>query len=128
MPRQAPELMIALAERRPGTTIARWLYGELRGAILDGRLRRGARLPATRDLAARYAISRGVVVEVSARLREEGYVASRVGAGTTVRLQVSEDLLARAPRPARAQRSTTARATAAVTATRSQSVPPRARP
>jgi len=114
MPRQAPELMIALAERRPGTTIARWLYGELRTAILDGRLRRGARLPATRDLAGRYGISRGVVVGVFEQLREEGYVTSRVGAGTKVRLQVSEDLHAR--------RSATA------TAARSQPVPPRARP
>jgi GntR family transcriptional regulator/MocR family aminotransferase len=110
MPRQASELMIALAARRPGTTIARWLYGELRAAILDGRLLRGARLPATRDLATRYAISRGVVVGVFEQLREEGYIASRVGAGTTVRLQLSEDLLARAdrsdsaPRPGQSDR------------------------
>jgi len=62
MARQAPELPLALGHRRPGTTIARWLYSELRAAILDGRLRRGARLPATRDLAARYAISRGVEI------------------------------------------------------------------
>jgi len=114
MARQAPELVIALGHRRPGTTIARWLYGELRAAILDGRLRRGARLPATRDLAARYAISRGVVVAAYEQLREEGYLASRVGAGTTVRLQVAEDLLAQAPRR---------RAPA-----RSQPAPPRARP
>jgi len=97
MTRQAPELMIALGARKPGMTIARWLYGELRGAILDGRLHRGARLPATRDLASRYRISRGVVVEVFEQLRDEGYLSSMVGAGTTVRLDVSEDPLARLP-------------------------------
>ncbi len=114
MPRQAPELTIALADRRPGTTIGSWLYDELRAAILGGRLPRGTRLPATRDLAARHGISRGVVVGVFEQLCDEGYVASRVGAGTTVRMQVSEDFLAAAERRARPARS--------------QPAPPRARP
>lgn len=104
MPRQAPELSIALAARRPGTTIARWLYSELRAAILDGRLPRGARLPPTRELAVRYRISRGVVVGAFELLREEGYITSRVGAGTTVRLEVAEDLLAKRIGPPRLAR------------------------
>src|SRR5689334_4736743 len=117
MSRRAPELTLALAHRPPGTTIARWLYGELRGAILDGRLPRGARLPATRDLASHYGISRGVVVGVFEKLREEGYIASRVGAGTRVHVQIPEDLLPVAQRRGKEPRPA-----------RSQPAPPRARP
>ncbi|HEU4537350.1 MAG TPA: winged helix-turn-helix domain-containing protein, partial [Polyangiaceae bacterium] len=94
MPRRAPELAVVLGRRPPGVTLADWLYGELRSAILDGRLARGARLPATRDLSARYGISRGVVIGAFEQLREEGYVTSRVGAGTVVRARVPEDYLA----------------------------------
>src|SRR5262245_37150353 len=43
-----PEL--ALGPRPPNTTLTRWLYDELRRAMLTGRLKRGTRLPATRDL------------------------------------------------------------------------------
>jgi hypothetical protein len=43
-----PEL--ALCPRPPETTLTRWLHDELRGAMLMGRLRRGMRLPAIRDV------------------------------------------------------------------------------
>jgi GntR family transcriptional regulator/MocR family aminotransferase len=56
----------------------------LRGAIADGRLHAGAPLPATRVLAGDLGISRGVVVEAYLRLREEGLVSARPGAGTRV--------------------------------------------
>ncbi|OLT19285.1 hypothetical protein BJF79_47945 [Actinomadura sp. CNU-125] len=42
---------------------AEWLAGRLRDAIADGRLPVGARLPATRTLAADLRLSRGVVTE-----------------------------------------------------------------
>ena len=71
MPRQAPAFDLVLGKRARGATLAGWLYDELRAAILDGRLTRGARLPATRDLAARYGVSRGVVVGTFERLSEE---------------------------------------------------------
>ena len=99
MPRRAPDLTLALDKRRSGSTITGWLYGELRAAILSGRLPRGARLPATRDLAARHDVSRGIVVSVFEQLCEEGYVTGRVGAGTTVCATLPEDLLARAQAP-----------------------------
>src|SRR5215831_11648266 len=53
-------------------------------AILDGRLRPGTRLPATRDFARQYDVSRGVVVDVFEQLSLDGYVSSHVGAGTWV--------------------------------------------
>jgi GntR family transcriptional regulator/MocR family aminotransferase len=61
-----------------------WLRDALRAAILDGRLASGARLPATRTLAAELGVSRGVVVEAYQRLADEGLVGARTGAGTVV--------------------------------------------
>jgi GntR family transcriptional regulator/MocR family aminotransferase len=71
----------------------KWLYEELRSAILDARLRRGTRLPSTRDLAVRYGVARGTVVSVFEQLRAEGYLVGKVGAGTYVNSQLPEDLL-----------------------------------
>jgi GntR family transcriptional regulator/MocR family aminotransferase len=86
--------MLSLPSRKPGTTITQWLYEELRRAMLDGRLRRGASLPTTRSLAAEYGISRRIVVEVFERLRDEGYLHARVGVGTRVSENLPEDHLA----------------------------------
>ncbi len=60
------------------------LYAALRAAILDGRLRAGARLPSSRDLASQLDVSRGTVVTVFEQLLSEGYLVARVGAGTEV--------------------------------------------
>jgi GntR family transcriptional regulator / MocR family aminotransferase len=100
MPRRAPEPALILGKRSPRASIGGWLYDELRAAILGGTLPRGARLPATRDLAQRQGVSRGVVVAVFEQLRDEGYLTSRVGAGTTVRPRVPEDYLIGGERPA----------------------------
>lgn len=75
---------LSLHRRSAGQTLANWLYGELRGAILEGRLKAGARLPASRDFARRYRVSRGTVVSAFERLHDEGYLLSRVGIGTWV--------------------------------------------
>ena len=60
----------------------RWLYTELRSAIIDGRLKSGARLPSTRNLAAQYGLARGTVVAAFQQLQAEGFVSSEVSAGT----------------------------------------------
>lgn len=62
----------------------RWLYSELRSAIIDGRLKSGARLPSTRNLAAQYGFARGTVVAAFQQLQAEGFVSSEVSAGTFV--------------------------------------------
>ncbi|HZE38645.1 MAG TPA: PLP-dependent aminotransferase family protein, partial [Stackebrandtia sp.] len=61
------------------------IYQQLQAAILDGRLAEGARLPATRELAERLGVSRNTVAAAYERLRAEGFVSGRVGAGTYVR-------------------------------------------
>jgi GntR family transcriptional repressor for pyruvate dehydrogenase complex len=60
-------------------------YHSLRGRILDGSYALGSRLPAEARLCGEFGISRPVVREALARLRVEGLVESRQGAGTFVR-------------------------------------------
>jgi GntR family transcriptional regulator/MocR family aminotransferase len=75
---------LTLNLRQPQQTLTSWLYAELRAAILEGRLTPGARLPASRDFASQYGLSRGTVVSVFERLQGEGYISSRVGVGTCI--------------------------------------------
>lgn len=84
MPKDTSSLDLTLGERPPEFTLTAWLREELRRAILDGRLKPATRLPATRDFARQYGISRGTVVTVFEQLQAEGYLAGRVGAGTRV--------------------------------------------
>src|SRR5947207_14333485 len=61
-----------------------WLADAIRAAIMDGRLRTGTPLPATRLLAGDLGVSRGVIVEAYQRLADEGLVSGRPGTGTRV--------------------------------------------
>ena len=71
----------------------RWLCEQLRAAILEGRLHPGARLPATRDLAVSYKLSRATIVTAFEQLKSEGYVEGRTGSGTYVNKVLPEQLL-----------------------------------
>lgn len=82
-----------LPVRDPETPAYRWLYSALRTEILEGRLRPGARLPGTRDLARQYGLSRGTIVTAFEQLKAEGYVDGSVGSGTYVSKVLPEDLL-----------------------------------
>ncbi|HEU5352339.1 MAG TPA: PLP-dependent aminotransferase family protein [Terracidiphilus sp.] len=101
MPKTISSFELTLKSRSRHQTLTRWLYGELRSAILEGRLAAGARLPASRDFADQYGLSRGTVVSVLERLQAEGYISSRVGLGTWVNR-------VEAPRPARQSTATPA--------------------
>jgi GntR family transcriptional regulator/MocR family aminotransferase len=74
-----------------GAKLHQWLYEQIRAAILDGRLKRGAKLPPTRDLAAHYGLSRGTAVAAFDLLKSEGYLEGRMGAGTYVNMLLPED-------------------------------------
>ncbi|WP_064314965.1 PLP-dependent aminotransferase family protein [Cellulosimicrobium sp. I38E] len=76
----ALDLHLALSPTRP----ARSLQDALRTAVLDGRLVAGTRLPAARALAADLGVARGTVADAYAQLAAEGWLESRVGAGTWV--------------------------------------------
>jgi len=84
MPKSVSSSEIALGDRPKQIQLSRWLYRQLRQAILDGRLKPGARLPASRDLAKHNKLSRGTVVAVFEQLQSEGFLSSKVGAGTWV--------------------------------------------
>ena len=99
MPKTISTFEFTLNSRPQNQTLTRWLYGELRLAILQRRLRPGTRLPASRDFASQYGMSRGTVVSVLERLQAEGYVSCRVGLGTWI-----NDIAA--PRPPRQTTST----------------------
>jgi len=93
MPRQATTLPLSLPAAPPGTPLYRWFYEELRSAILAGRLKPGARLPATRDLARQYRLSRSTAVTAFEQLEAEGYVEGKVGAGSFVSQVLPDELL-----------------------------------
>ena len=104
MPKYPPHFALPLPPREPGAPAGRWLYAALRGAILGGRLRPGARLPATRELARQQGLARGTIVGAFEQLRAEGYVEAIVGSGSYVTRVVPDRLLevgarARVPSP-----------------------------
>ncbi len=55
------------------------VYRTLRAAVLDGTLPPRVRLPSTRQAAADYGVSRGMLEEVFAQLTEEGFLERAVG-------------------------------------------------
>ena len=103
--RETPPLPVDLSGIRldPAGGLSRQLYRALRERILDGRLARRARLPASRDLAALLGISRNTVTRAFDQLYAEGYIEGRVGAGTFVadlrEASAPEPALASGPEP-----------------------------
>lgn len=88
--KNAPTLDLPLAIRPTGARLPQWLYQQLRDAILSGRLRRGSRLPSTREFARQHQISRGTVITAFEQLTAEGYISSVVGSGTFVNVKTPE--------------------------------------
>jgi GntR family transcriptional regulator/MocR family aminotransferase len=93
MAKRAATFELALPPRDPRISAYRWLYSALRSAILEGRLHPGTRLPATRDLATQYRLSRGTIVNSVEQLKSEGYVQARTGSGTYVSNTLPDELL-----------------------------------
>ena len=93
MPRTRTTLSLNLHAPPAGASLYRWLYDEMRAAILDGRLQPGTRLPATRDLAETYELSRPTIVAAFDQLKSEGYVEGKAGSGTYVSRVLPEQLL-----------------------------------
>lgn len=75
------ELHVRLEGR---SDLARQIYRQIRAAIAGGRLKRGDRLPPTRELAQRLDVSRNTVALAFEWLVAEGLLSGRTGAGTFV--------------------------------------------
>jgi GntR family transcriptional regulator / MocR family aminotransferase len=82
---------LTLPPRERGELATKWLYGALRGAILEGRLKVGSRLPSTRAVARMYQVARGTVVAAFEQLKAEGYLETSLGSGTFVARALPED-------------------------------------
>ena len=73
-----------LAGWRTGGPAERQLAATVRALVLDGRLPLESRVPAERELAGALGISRSTVTAAYNRLRRDGYLRSRQGAGSWV--------------------------------------------
>src|ERR1700728_4379264 len=100
MAKKSTSYELTLPHQNPARPAYQWLYEAVRADILGGRLRPGARLPATRDLARQYGLSRGTIVNAFDQLASEGYVEGSVGSGTYVNKVLPEQLLQVASRQA----------------------------
>lgn len=78
---------------RSAQPLYRQLHALLQQAILDGELPAGARLPASRVLAAELDLARNTVIQVYEQLALEGYVVSARGRGTLVAEGAREEVL-----------------------------------
>jgi GntR family transcriptional regulator/MocR family aminotransferase len=94
----AGALLPLAIERGGGLPLFQQLYRQLRAAMLDGRLKPGVRLPATRLLAAELGVSRTAVLAAYDQLASDGFLAPRERSG----LFVAENLplVRAAPQPA----------------------------
>lgn len=94
MPKRAGGLPLTInLEFHSAAPLYRQLYEKIRAAILSGRLRPGARLPASRTLAAELGVSRPTVKSSFGQLLAEGYLRSKLGAGTFVSDELPDDML-----------------------------------
>jgi GntR family transcriptional regulator/MocR family aminotransferase len=90
----APNMLAGLAlDGASATPLYRQIYGRVAGAVLDGRLAPGARLPSARSLAAQLSIARGTVETAYQLLAGEGYIVARGAAGTLVAPALDRKLL-----------------------------------
>src|SRR4051794_24188017 len=91
MPKKPIFQEFALNPPASDQTLQEWLFREVRSAILDGRLRPGARLPSSRSLALHHRLSRSTVTEVFRRLKLEGYIDGLTGSGSYVAENLPDD-------------------------------------
>lgn len=104
-------LPLDLLALEPGGEIPmhRQLYVSLRGQILEGRLRAGSRLPASRTLAQELGVGRNTVIAAYDALLAEGYLEARSGSGTWVAALPQEAVAARGRAQARGHPALSAR-------------------
>jgi GntR family transcriptional regulator/MocR family aminotransferase len=76
---QPIELLLSVS-RDGDRTLGAQIEDQLRGAIRDGALKPGTRVPSTRDLARQLGVSRRIAVDAYAQLAAEGYLVLRQGA------------------------------------------------
>ena len=90
----SPDLLSLLPiDREAAAPLHQQLFDRIRAAIVEGQLRAGQRVPATRVLALELGVSRLTVLSAYEQLLHEGYLEARVGSGTFVRGVLPDDSL-----------------------------------
>src|ERR1700689_5196440 len=95
-PHGAAAPMIAV-DRNGEKPLHRQIYDAFRAMILERRLQPGQQVPSTRVLADELGISRIPVLGAYSQLLAEGYIESRLGAGTFVTSSLSDQFLSARP-------------------------------
>jgi GntR family transcriptional regulator/MocR family aminotransferase len=90
---------LVLLDAQSGAPLYHQLYDSLRHAIVAGRLRPGARLPAARTLGTDLALSRNTVEQAYDQLHAEGYLDRHPRRGTFVSRTTPDQMLQAAPPP-----------------------------
>ena len=93
VPGRTPEPLTPLRPLR----LSEQIYERIVALIIGGEFTNNSKLPTENELAERFAVSRTIVREALARLRDDGVVLSRQGAGTFVRRQPDSAVLGYAP-------------------------------
>jgi GntR family transcriptional regulator/MocR family aminotransferase len=93
MTRRSSSFELVLPPRPEDVPSFHWLRNALRTEILNGRIMPGSKLPASRELARQYQLSRGTILAALDELRAEGYLEGRRGSGTYVSQILPEHLL-----------------------------------
>jgi GntR family transcriptional regulator/MocR family aminotransferase len=91
--RRASSFELVLPPRPEGVPSFHWLRNALRVEILNGRIMPGSKLPASREFARQYQLSRGTILAALDELHAEGYLEGRRGSGTYVSQILPEHLL-----------------------------------
>ena len=86
------DFLLQRIDRQAGTPVNRQLYQVIREAILTHVLAGGLQLPSSRDLARELKMSRNTVTYAYDQLVAEGFLETRVGAGTFVADTVPDEI------------------------------------
>ncbi len=99
------DLPLLRLDRKSQTPLHKQLHAEISRAVLDGRLKPGARLPSTRRLSSDLGIARNTANAAYDQLLAEGYVECAVGSGTRVASALPSHVAPRARQRERQTRS-----------------------
>lgn len=84
-------------------TLQQQVFQQIRSLILEGRLRSGDPVPASRDLSQQLGVSRNTILIAYDHLLSEGYLESRANIGTFVSSALPEISMVTLPNPANDQ-------------------------
>ncbi|AUH65753.1 FadR/GntR family transcriptional regulator [Paracoccus zhejiangensis] len=87
---QDPLLIQPIRKRE---TLADQIYGRVLELIAAGQIAEGAKLPSEHQISERFSVSRPVVREALARLRDDGIIVARHGIGSFVRRRPPQGLI-----------------------------------